>query len=56
MLRAVRGENMFSHARIPETVPPPVAPILEKAVATEAAFAEKLDAWLAQRGKHGVRR
>jgi creatinine amidohydrolase len=49
VLRAVRGENMFVHAREPETVPPPVAPVLEKALADEAAFGAKLENWLAQR-------
>jgi creatinine amidohydrolase len=48
ILRAVRGENMFAHARFPESVPPPVAPAIEKALANEAA---KLEAWLAQRRK-----
>ena len=51
ILRAVRGENMFVHARVPETVPPAVAPILEKALANEAAFEAKLENWLAQRRK-----
>ncbi len=49
ILRAVRGENMFGHARVPETVPPPVAPLLEKATASEAAFEAKLEDWLEQR-------
>jgi creatinine amidohydrolase len=51
MLRAVRGENMRSHPRDPERLPPPVAPVLEKALANEAAFEAKLDAWLAERRK-----
>lgn len=51
MLRAVRGENLFVHARLPETVPAAVAPMLEKALANEAAFEMKLDDWLAQRRK-----
>ena len=51
ILRAVRGENLFAHARLPETVPPAVAPMLEKALANEAAFAAKLEDWLAQRRK-----
>ena len=51
ILRAVRGENMFVHARVPETVPSVVAPILENELATEAAFGAKLDNWLAQRSK-----
>ena len=51
ILRAVRGENMFVHARVPETVPAVVAPVLEKELATEAAFGVKLDDWLARRSK-----
>ena len=51
ILRAVRGENMFVHARFPETVPPAVAPTLEKALANEAAFEAKLEDWLVQRRK-----
>ena len=51
ILRAVRGENMFVHARVPETVPAAVAPILEKALANEAAFGAKLENWLAQRSR-----
>jgi hypothetical protein len=48
ILRAVRGENMFVHARVPETVPSAVAPILDKALANEAAFETKLENWLVQ--------
>ena len=51
ILRAVRGENMFVHARVPETVPAAVAPILEKELANEAAFGAKLENWLVQRSK-----
>jgi len=51
ILRAVGGENMFIHARVPETVPPAVAPILETALANEAAFGAKLEDWLMQRRK-----
>jgi hypothetical protein len=51
ILRAVRGENMFLHPRDPETVPAPVVPMLEKALANEAAFETKLEDWLAQRKK-----
>jgi creatinine amidohydrolase len=51
ILRAVRGENMFVHARFPATVPPAVAPILEKALANEAQFEAKLQHWLMQRRK-----
>jgi len=49
ILRAAGGENLFLHARAPDTVPPAVAPMLEKALAREAAFESKLEAWLAQR-------
>jgi hypothetical protein len=52
MLRAVRGENMFVHARVPETVPAALAPILEKELANEAAFGDKLENWVVQRTKH----
>jgi creatinine amidohydrolase len=51
ILRAVRGENLFAHARVPDTVPPAVASMLEKALANEAAFEAKLEDWLAQRRK-----
>jgi creatinine amidohydrolase/Fe(II)-dependent formamide hydrolase-like protein len=49
ILRAVRGENLFVHPRVPETVPVAVAPMLEKALANEAAFGAELEKWLAQR-------
>lgn len=49
ILRAVRGENMRSHPRDPERLPPPVAPVLEQALANDAAFEAKLAAWLAER-------
>jgi creatinine amidohydrolase/Fe(II)-dependent formamide hydrolase-like protein len=51
ILRAVRGENMADRARVPETVPPAVQPVLGKALANEATFGATLEAWLAQRGK-----
>jgi creatinine amidohydrolase len=51
ILRAVRGEDMFAHARIPETVPPAVAPILEKALAKEDEFEAQLENWLRERRK-----
>ena len=50
ILRAVRGEDMFAHARVPETIPPGMAP-LEKALAHEAALEARLQAWLEQRRK-----
>jgi hypothetical protein len=40
---------MFAHPRFPETVPAAVAPVTEKALAHEAAFAATLEKWLAQR-------
>jgi creatinine amidohydrolase len=49
MLRAVRGENMSVHARVPESVPPAVASVLEKALANEAGFGARLETWLVQR-------
>jgi creatinine amidohydrolase len=49
ILRAVRGEDLFVHARVPETVPPPMVPLLEKARANEAAFEAKLEDWLQRR-------
>jgi hypothetical protein len=42
---------MFVHARVPETVPPAVQPVLEKALANEAMFGATLENWLAQRAK-----
>jgi creatinine amidohydrolase/Fe(II)-dependent formamide hydrolase-like protein len=51
ILRAVRGENLFVHSRVPETVPEAVAPILEKALANEAAFGAELENWLVRRSK-----
>jgi creatinine amidohydrolase/Fe(II)-dependent formamide hydrolase-like protein len=49
MLRAVRGENMFARPRVPESVPPDVAAVLDKELANEAVFGARLEAWLAQR-------
>ena len=51
ILRAVRGENMFLHARVPDAVPPAVAPVLEKALANETQFEARLENWLVQRRK-----
>jgi hypothetical protein len=51
ILRAVRGENMLVHSRVPDTLPAAVAPVLEKALANEAAFGAELEKWLAQRRK-----
>ena len=49
MLRAVRGENMFAHPRFPDMIPPPVAEVIGKALANEATFEARLEAWLADR-------
>jgi creatinine amidohydrolase len=51
MLRAVRGENMFVHARNNETLPPAISMVFEKALAQETVLGDKLDAWLAQRSR-----
>ncbi len=51
ILRAVRKEDMFVLPRIPDTVPPAVAPTIEKALANEAAFEANLENWLSQRRK-----
>jgi hypothetical protein len=51
MLRAVRGENMFVHPRVPDTVPPAVASVLEKGLADEAGFGARLENWLMHRTK-----
>jgi hypothetical protein len=49
IVRAVRGENMFVHPRFPDSIPPPVAAVTEKALANEAAFESTLEKWLQQR-------
>ena len=51
ILRAVGGENMFVHPRLPDAVPAAVAPTIEKQLANEAAFDARLENWLAQRKK-----
>ena len=51
IVRAVQGENMFVHARVPDTVPPAVQSVLQKVLADEATFGATLDNWLAQRAK-----
>ena len=47
--KAVHGENMFKHPRMPETLPEPIAPLLEAELAEEQAFQMKLEDWLARR-------
>ena len=51
ILRAVRGEDLLHHPRVPEAIPPVIAPTLDKALANEREFEVKLDNWLAQRRK-----
>ena len=49
IVRTVQGENMFKHPRTPDTLPPPIAPMLEAELAEEQAFQTKLEDWLARR-------
>jgi creatinine amidohydrolase/Fe(II)-dependent formamide hydrolase-like protein len=49
IVRTVRGENMFMHPRTPETIPPPIATVLEAELVEEGAFHAKLEDWLARR-------
>jgi hypothetical protein len=50
IVRAVRGENLFAHPRLPEATPPAqLAPVFEKMSADDAAFEARLAAWLAKR-------
>lgn len=49
IVRAIRGEDMSRRPGAPSTLPPPMAPIIERALATEVTFEAELDAWLAQR-------
>ena len=51
IVRAVRGENMFTHPRFPLSVAPAVASMANQAASNEAAFEAKLEAWLKQRKK-----
>jgi creatinine amidohydrolase len=51
VLRAVRGEDLLHRPRSPETIPPAVAPTLDKALASERAFEVKFENWLGQRRK-----
>jgi creatinine amidohydrolase len=51
ILRAVRGEDLLHHPRLPETIPAAVAPTLDKTLANERAFEAKFANWLAQRKK-----
>lgn len=49
IVRTVQGENMFKHPRTPETIPAPIAPVLEAELAEEQALQAKLENWLARR-------
>ena len=49
IMRTVHGENMFKHPRTPETIPAPIAPVLEAELAEEQALQMKLEDWLARR-------
>lgn len=49
IVRAVRGENMFKHPRTPETIPAPIASVLDAELAEEQASQMKLEDWLARR-------
>jgi creatinine amidohydrolase len=49
IVRTVQGENMFKHPRTPETLPAPIAPVLEAELAEEQAIQMKLEDWLARR-------
>jgi creatinine amidohydrolase len=49
ILEAIRGADMSERPREPVALPPPIAPIIESALANEAAFGAELDRWLAQR-------
>jgi creatinine amidohydrolase len=51
VLRAVRGEDLLHRPRLPETIPPAVAPTINKALANERAFEVQFQSWLAQRKK-----
>ena len=53
IVRAVRGENMFTHPRFPLSVAPAVASMANQAASHEAAFEAKLEAWLKQRKNTG---
>ena len=49
IVRTVQGENMFEHPRTPDTIPAPIAPVLEAELAEEQAFQTRLEDWLARR-------
>jgi creatinine amidohydrolase len=47
--QAIGGEDMSTRPGAPDMLPSPIAPVIERALANEAAFAAELEAWLAQR-------
>jgi creatinine amidohydrolase len=49
ILQTIGGEDMSARPGAPGALPPPIAPIIERALASEAAFEVELDTWLAQR-------
>jgi creatinine amidohydrolase len=49
ILDAISGEDLSKRPRLPDVLPPPIAPIIENALANEAVFGVELDRWLAQR-------
>ena len=49
ILQAIRGEDMSARPGTPATLPPPIAPMIERMLANEAVFEAELQAWLAQR-------
>ena len=51
ILRAVRGEDLRAHLRVPEHIPAPLVPLFDNIFEEERAFGAKLGAWLTQRKK-----
>jgi creatinine amidohydrolase len=51
ILRAVRGEDLLHQPRLPATIPPAVAPTIDKTLSNERAFEVKFENWLAHRRK-----
>ncbi len=49
ILQTIRGDDMAARPGQPATIPPPIAPMIERALANEAAFETELEVWLSQR-------
>jgi creatinine amidohydrolase len=49
IVQTIRGEDMAARPGQPATIPLPIAPMIERALANEAAFEAELAAWLSQR-------